>query len=36
VRANLLVTPEDPEVAEAFRCADAARASALRALDAGS
>jgi formiminotetrahydrofolate cyclodeaminase len=36
VRANLLVAPDDPRVTQAFRAADDARASALRALDAGS
>jgi formiminotetrahydrofolate cyclodeaminase len=35
VRANLVVAPDDPRVAQAFRAAEDARDSATRALDAG-
>ena len=35
VRANLVVTPDDLRVAQAFRAAEDARDSATRALDAG-
>jgi formiminotetrahydrofolate cyclodeaminase len=36
VRANLLVTPDDPRVSQAFRAAEEARDATARALDAGS
>jgi formiminotetrahydrofolate cyclodeaminase len=36
VRANLVVTPDDPRLAQASRAVDDARASAARALDADS